>query len=172
MSDADQKREELIRRRAERATDIYLGRLMRFHPEYAVTPKNPAPVVTIIEPAAAEQEVVCLPVTAEINRNHPPIDLIIKETASFYEISPNDILSARREKWVADARHVACWLSRNLTTRSLPEIAARIGGRDHTTIMASIRKVQARKEFDNRLEDELRILTARIRERQMNQRAA
>lgn len=158
---------DVIRERAEAATDVYLGRLLRFHPEHAVTPKNPLPSVTITEPEV--RQIIPIPsAPIEIDRNFPPIDLIIRETASFYEISPREIISSRREKWIAQARQVACWLARSMTPRSLPEIAARMGGRDHTTIMAAIRKVQARRDFDQRLADELQILVLRIRERHMN----
>lgn len=165
MNDAE-RMEAAIRRRAERTSDIYLGRLLRFHPEYAVTPKNPLSNITLVEPPV---QVVPIPsALIAIDRDHPPIDLIIRETASFYEISPKEIISSRREKWVANARQVAYWLARNMTPRSLPEIAAKVGGRDHTTILAGVRKIEARRDFDPRLADELQVLTLRIRERYLN----
>jgi len=70
------------------------------------------------------------------------IDDIQKLVASHYNISRTDILSSRRTTNVVRPRHIAMYLSKVLTSRSLPEIGRRFGGRDHTTVLHAVRKVQ------------------------------
>ena len=56
-------------------------------------------------------------------------------------VSRLDMVSDRRTLTVVRPRQIACWLMRNFTTMSLPEIGRRMGGRDHTTILAACRKI-------------------------------
>ena len=70
------------------------------------------------------------------------IDEIQRKVADHYNLRFSDMHSARRARNVARPRQVAMYLSKLLTARSLPEIGRKFGGRDHTTVMHAIRKVE------------------------------
>jgi len=70
------------------------------------------------------------------------IEEIQKRVAEHYNIRLSDMHSARRSRAVARPRQVAMYLAKQLTTRSLPEIGRKFGGRDHTTVMHAVRKVE------------------------------
>jgi chromosomal replication initiator protein len=70
------------------------------------------------------------------------IEEIQKRVAEHYNIRVADMSSARRARTVARPRQVAMYLSKQLTQRSLPEIGRKFGGRDHTTVMHAVRKVE------------------------------
>lgn len=63
--------------------------------------------------------------------------------AKHYGIRVRDILSERRTADIVRPRQVAMWLCRRFTARSLPEIGRRFGGRDHTTVLHAVRKIDA-----------------------------
>ena len=67
--------------------------------------------------------------------------------------------SSRRSRTVARPRQIAMFLSKNLTTRSLPEIGRKFGGRDHTTVIHAIKKVQELVKNDSSLSEDIEILT-------------
>jgi chromosomal replication initiator protein len=71
------------------------------------------------------------------------IEDIQRKTAEYYELDIRDFHSPQRARRVARPRQVAMYLSRKLTTRSLPEIGRRFGGRDHTTVLHACRRVEA-----------------------------
>ncbi len=71
------------------------------------------------------------------------IEDIQKKTAEFYKLDVKDFHSPQRARRVARPRQVAMYLSRKLTTRSLPEIGRRFGGRDHTTVLHACRRIEA-----------------------------
>jgi chromosomal replication initiator protein len=70
------------------------------------------------------------------------IEEIQRLVASHYCVSRNDILSARRTANVVRPRQIAMYLAKILTPRSLPEIGRRFGGRDHTTVLHAVRKIE------------------------------
>ncbi len=70
------------------------------------------------------------------------IDEIQRKVAEHYNIRLADMHSARRSRNVARPRQVAMFLAKQLTARSLPEIGRKFGGRDHTTVMHAVRKVE------------------------------
>ncbi|MGI9404986.1 MAG: chromosomal replication initiator protein DnaA, partial [Hyphomicrobiaceae bacterium] len=70
------------------------------------------------------------------------IDDILKLVSKHYGISRNDILSQRRHRSIVWPRQIGMYLSKKLTSRSLPEIGRRFGGRDHTTVLHAIRKIE------------------------------
>ena len=70
------------------------------------------------------------------------IDEIQKKVAEHYNLKMTDMHSARRARNVARPRQVAMYLAKVLTARSLPEIGRKFGGRDHTTVMHAVRKVE------------------------------
>ena len=78
----------------------------------------------------------------------PAVRTIQRRVAARYGVRVNDIRSARRGQAVVWPRHVAIHLSRELTMRSLPEIGRLFGGRDHTTVMYALRRVELRMADD------------------------
>ncbi|NCC21346.1 MAG: chromosomal replication initiator protein DnaA [Alphaproteobacteria bacterium] len=77
------------------------------------------------------------------------IDEIQKKVAEHYNIRISDMHSARRARNVARPRQVAMYLAKQLTSRSLPEIGRKFGGRDHTTVMHAVRKIEELMEGDD-----------------------
>jgi chromosomal replication initiator protein len=69
------------------------------------------------------------------------IDIIQKETAQYFAIKQDDLKAKKRTRNVAFPRHIAMYLSRELTDASLPKIGEHFGGRDHTTVMHAHKKI-------------------------------
>jgi chromosomal replication initiator protein len=86
------------------------------------------------------------------------IDEIIRKVSDHFNVKINDLLSARRARAVARPRQVAMYLSKNLTRKSLPEIGRRFGGRDHTTVLYALRKIEELKLVDSGLADDIELL--------------
>ncbi|MFN3400569.1 MAG: chromosomal replication initiator protein DnaA, partial [Ferrovibrio sp.] len=76
------------------------------------------------------------------------IEEIQKRVAEHYSIRFADMHSPRRARAVARPRQVAMYLAKQLTSRSLPEIGRKFGGRDHTTVMHAVRKIEELREID------------------------
>ena len=87
------------------------------------------------------------------------IDQIQKKVAEHFNVKISDMHSARRSRTVARPRQIAMFLAKNLTTRSLPEIGRKFGGRDHTTVIHAIKKVQELVKNDSSLSEDIEILT-------------
>jgi chromosomal replication initiator protein len=64
------------------------------------------------------------------------------KTAKYFDISLHDLLSARRQRDIARPRQIAMFLAKQLTPRSLPDIGRRFGGRDHTTVLHALRRIE------------------------------
>jgi chromosomal replication initiator protein len=86
------------------------------------------------------------------------IDEIIRKVADHYNLRLSDLLSARRARSVARPRQVAMYLAKTLTTRSLPEIGRKFGGRDHTTVIHAVRKIEELKKTDAQVADDVELL--------------
>lgn len=86
------------------------------------------------------------------------IEDIQKLVATHYNVSRADILSSRRTANVVRPRQIAMYLSKVLTLRSLPEIGRRFGGRDHTTVLHAVRKIEGMTTEDRALSEELELL--------------
>ena len=86
------------------------------------------------------------------------IEDIQKLVATHYNVSRADILSSRRTANVVRPRQIAMYLSKVLTLRSLPEIGRRFGGRDHTTVLHAVRKIEGLTGSDRTLSDEVELL--------------
>ena len=87
------------------------------------------------------------------------IDQIQKKVSEHFNLKISDMHSARRSRIIARPRQIAMYLSKNLTTRSLPEIGRKFGGRDHTTVIHAIKKVEELKKNDSNLSEDIEILT-------------
>ncbi|MGI6244796.1 MAG: chromosomal replication initiator protein DnaA [Pseudochelatococcus sp.] len=92
------------------------------------------------------------------------IEDIQKLVASRYNVSRADILSERRTAAVVKPRQIAMYLSKILTLRSLPEIGRRFGGRDHTTVLHAVRKIEKLVADDAVLREEIELLKRMLQE--------
>ena len=86
------------------------------------------------------------------------IDDIQKLVASHFNVSRAEILSARRTANVVRPRQIAMYLAKTLTLRSLPEIGRRFGGRDHTTVLHAVRKIEELVSKDRNLAEVIELL--------------
>ena len=86
------------------------------------------------------------------------IEDIQRIVARHYNVSKTELLSNRRTRTIVKPRQVAMYLSKVLTPRSLPEIGRRFGGRDHTTVLHAVRKIEGLSTTDTTLAQELELL--------------
>ena len=92
------------------------------------------------------------------------IEDIQRLVANHYNVSRADILSSRRTATVVRPRQIAMYLSKHLTLRSLPEIGRRFGGRDHTTVLHAVRKIDGLLSQDTTLAGEIDHLRRMLQE--------
>jgi chromosomal replication initiator protein len=92
------------------------------------------------------------------------IEDIQRIVARQYNVSRSDLLSSRRTANVVRPRQVAMYLAKILTLRSLPEIGRRFGGRDHTTVLHAVRKIEALTGNDPALADEIEVLKRQLQD--------
>lgn len=142
--------EETSRRRARKATDGLLALLAKNHslpPRVSADVERPCYILAErCEPVRAipnRQFAVAWKLMGEpVTFSRGRVDTILMAVARFYPgVSVNDIKSSRRTAKVVRPRMIAIYLAKELTGRSLPEIGRRLGGRDHTTILHSVRKI-------------------------------
>ncbi|PPR41189.1 MAG: Chromosomal replication initiator protein DnaA [Alphaproteobacteria bacterium MarineAlpha5_Bin12] len=86
------------------------------------------------------------------------IEEIQKKVAEHYNIRLTDMYSPRRSRSVARPRQVAMYLAKSITSRSLPEIGRKFGGRDHTTVMHAVRKIEELKTTDSIFNEDVELL--------------
>ncbi|HJE27478.1 chromosomal replication initiator protein DnaA [Limosilactobacillus pontis] len=87
---------------------------------------------------------------------------IQKQVASFYNITQSDILGKKRVKQIVVPRQIAMYLSRELTDFSLPKIGNEFGGKDHTTVLHAIDKIEAALKKDTDLQKDINNLKERL----------
>ncbi|MBV9550933.1 MAG: chromosomal replication initiator protein DnaA [Alphaproteobacteria bacterium] len=114
---------------------------------------SPRELIGVFTKIATYADLTKKPVTLEVAdeavglRTSPgvktSIEDIQRKTAEFYKLDVKDFHSPQRARRVARPRQVAMYLARKLTTRSLPEIGRRFGGRDHTTVLHACRRIEA-----------------------------
>ena len=92
------------------------------------------------------------------NDRRVSIDEIQKRVAEHYNLRLADMHSARRARAVARPRQVAMYLCKQLTPRSLPEIGRKFGGRDHTTVMHAVRKIEELRASDPSIAEDVELL--------------
>ena len=86
------------------------------------------------------------------------IEDIQKRVAEHYNIRISEMHSARRARAVARPRQVAMYLAKQLTSRSLPEIGRKFGGRDHTTVMHAVKRIDELRQNDSTLSEDIDLL--------------
>ncbi len=92
------------------------------------------------------------------NNRRVTIEEIQKRVAEHFNIRISDMHSARRARSVARPRQVAMYLAKQLTSRSLPEIGRKFGGRDHTTVMHAVKKVDELRDHDTIFAEDVELL--------------
>ena len=91
------------------------------------------------------------------------IQTIIKEVSKYFSISINDIISSKRNKFISHARQLAMYLSRELTSSSLPRIGKSFGGRDHSTVIYAVSKVSGLINKDKSVYMQIQEITGKIK---------
>ena len=97
-----------------------------------------------------------------IGENKVTIDLIQTLVCKFFKISKNEMLSSRRSRYLVRPRQTAIYLTKILTSKSLPEIGREFSNRDHTTIIHSVKTIEKLKEKDPVLVESINILKNQI----------
>jgi chromosomal replication initiator protein len=92
------------------------------------------------------------------------VEDILKVVSKHYGVTRADLLSSRRTANVVRPRQIAMYLAKVLTLRSLPEIGRRFGGRDHTTVLHAVRKIEGLVQGDKVLADEIEVLKRMLME--------
>jgi chromosomal replication initiator protein len=92
------------------------------------------------------------------------VEDILRIVAKHYGVSRADLLSSRRTANVVRPRQIAMYLAKTLTLRSLPEIGRRFGGRDHTTVLHAVRKIEGLVQGDKGLAEEIDSLKRLLQE--------
>ncbi|MDE2266144.1 MAG: chromosomal replication initiator protein DnaA [Alphaproteobacteria bacterium] len=130
---------------------------------------SPREMIAVLTKLATYADLTKKPVTPEMAeeavglRSAPgaktSIEDIQRKTAEFYKLDVKDFYSPQRARRVARPRQVAMYLARKLTTRSLPEIGRRFGGRDHTTVLHACRRIEALCDEDPTFKQEVDFLS-------------
>ena len=105
-------------------------------------------------PSLSETKVV-LKDLLNLNENNVTIDIIQTVVCKFFKISKNEMLSSRRSRYLVRPRQTAIYLTKILTTKSLPEIGREFSNRDHTTIIHSVKTIEKLKENNPEMNDNI-----------------
>ncbi len=112
-------------------------------------------------PNLAETKIV-LKDLLNLSENKVTIDLIQTLVCKFFKISKNEMLSSRRSRYLVRPRQTAIYLTKILTSKSLPEIGREFSNRDHTTIIHSVKTIEKLKEKDSEMVDNINKLKNQI----------
>ena len=112
-------------------------------------------------PNLAETKII-LKDLLNITENKVTIDLIQTLVCKFFKIRKNEMLSPRRSRYLVRPRQTAIYLTKILTSKSLPEIGREFSNRDHTTIIHSVRTIEKLKEKDQELLENINKLKNQI----------
>ncbi len=112
-------------------------------------------------PSLAETKVI-LKDLLNISENKVTIDLIQTLVCRFFKISKNEMLSSRRSRYLVRPRQTAIYLTKILTSKSLPEIGREFSNRDHTTIIHSVKTIEKLKQKDLEMVDNINKLKNQI----------
>lgn len=134
---------------------VRLGRLIP--KEIVVSRKVEAPPVK-------KRDVMVLKAPYRFRREYPLAIDILSVVADFYEITINDLKSARRSIHICLPRHICCFLMKDLTLLSYPQMGASLGRRDHTTIIHGVQKITKMIFEEDRIADEIELLKIKILE--------
>ncbi len=131
------------------------GAITRIHAAYQLTSQP----ITV---ESAEQ------IISDLVRGKEPrrvkIDDILRVIMKHFGVNRGDLLSSRRNRSIVRPRQIGMYLAKSLTARSLPEIGRRFGGRDHTTVLHAIRKIESLLAEDAGLREEMEVLKRLLKE--------
>jgi chromosomal replication initiator protein len=96
--------------------------------------------------------------SATADQGRVKIDDILKIVGRHYNVARTDLLSPRRARSIVMPRQIGMYLAKKMTSRSLPEIGRRFGGRDHSTVLHAVRKIDDQMRVDDRLAREVALL--------------
>ncbi len=92
------------------------------------------------------------------NDRRVTIEDIQRRVADYFNLRLSDMLAKRRAQSIVRPRQVAMYLAKQLTTRSLPEIGRKFGGRDHTTVMHAVRRIEELRQTDSSIAEDVDLL--------------
>jgi chromosomal replication initiator protein len=90
------------------------------------------------------------------------IGIIQKEVCNYFNIKLSDLKSVRKQKNIVMPRQICMYLARNLTKLSFPEIGAQFGGKDHSTIIYAVNKIEKALQHDKQLQNHVTTLTSKL----------
>ena len=105
-------------------------------------------------PSLSETKII-LKDLLNLTENNVTIDSIQTIVCKFFKISKNEMLSSRRSRYLVRPRQTAIYLTKILTTKSLPEIGREFSNRDHTTIIHSVKTIEKLKEKNSDMNDNI-----------------
>jgi chromosomal replication initiator protein len=100
----------------------------------------------------------CLADVLRASERKITVEEIQRKVSEHYNIRLSDMIGPKRLRTYARPRQIAMFLSKQLTSRSLPEIGRRFGGRDHTTVMHGVRRIEELRAQDGQIAEDLEIL--------------
>ena len=112
-------------------------------------------------PSLSETKII-LKDLLNLSENKVTIDLIQTNVCEFFKISKNEMLSPRRSRYLVRPRQTAIYLSKLLTSKSLPEIGRAFSNRDHTTVIHSVKTIEKLKKEDKELNLNIDSLKSKI----------
>lgn len=106
----------------------------------------------------------CLSDVLKASDRKVTVEEIQRKVSEHYNIRLSDMIGPKRVRNYARPRQMAMYLAKHMTSRSLPEIGRRFGGRDHTTVMHGVRKIEELKAIDSQIADDLELLRRALEE--------
>jgi chromosomal replication initiator protein len=100
----------------------------------------------------------CLADILRVSDRKITVEEIQRKVSDHFNIRLSDLIGPKRVRSYARPRQMAMYLAKQLTNRSLPEIGRRFGGRDHTTVMHGVKRIEELKAIDSQIADDLELL--------------
>ena len=100
----------------------------------------------------------CLADVLRASERKITVEEIQRKVSEHYNIRLSDMIGPKRLRAYARPRQVAMYLAKHMTSRSLPEIGRRFGGRDHTTVMHGVKRIEELKQSDGQIAEDLELL--------------
>lgn len=106
----------------------------------------------------------CLSDVLKASDRKVTVEEIQRKVSEHYNIRLSDMIGPKRLRSYARPRQIAMYLAKQMTSRSLPEIGRRFGGRDHTTVMHGVKRIEELKAKDSQIADDLELLRRALQE--------
>ena len=106
----------------------------------------------------------CLSDVLKASDRKVTVEEIQRKVSEHYNIRLSDMIGPKRVRNYARPRQIAMYLAKKMTSRSLPEIGRRFGGRDHTTVMHGVRRIEELMALDSQIADDLELLRRALQE--------